>query len=465
MTSEVQPSAKTLDGELLGRLDRRRPGLLVGSLASGALVLVFLYCWGYQITNGIGVTGINRPVFWGFYIINFVFWIGISHAGTLISAILRVTKAEWRRPVTRSAEAITLFALAIGGLFPLIHLGRVTIFYYMIPYPNSRMLWPNFRSPLVWDIAAITTYIIGSALYLFLPLIPDAAVMRDRAAAGLKKRFYAVLALGWRGTSQQWHSLEWGIRILAVAIIPVAVSVHTIVSWDFAMTQTPGWKSTIFGPYFVVGAIFSGIAVLMIAMALLRRGLALERFLTDRVFNNLGLLFVTMSLVWGYFTFAEHLTVWYSGDLFEKNVHHVLLHGDFAVPFWTMVVVNLVIPVAVLSFPRGRRPLPTALVGCGVLVGMWLERFLIVVPALSTPRLAYSIGDYMPSWVELGIMIGAIGVFACLYFTFTQLLPIVSVWEMREGWRHPGSGGTSGRAAAAAQTSPATSPVAGGGAA
>ena len=380
MTSEVQPSAKTLDGELLGRLDRRRPGLLVGSLASGALVLVFLYCWGYQITNGIGVTGINRPVFWGFYIINFVFWIGISHAGTLISAILRVTKAEWRRPVTRSAEAITLFALAIGGLFPLIHLGRVTIFYYMIPYPNSRMLWPNFRSPLVWDIAAITTYIIGSALYLFLPLIPDAAVMRDRAAAGLKKRFYAVLALGWRGTSQQWHSLEWGIRILAVAIIPVAVSVHTIVSWDFAMTQTPGWKSTIFGPYFVVGAIFSGIAVLMIAMALLRRGLSLERFLTDRVFNNLGLLFVTMSLVWGYFTFAEHLTVWYSGDLFEKNVHHVLLHGDFAVPFWTMVVVNLVIPVAVLSFPRGRRPLPTALVGCGVLVGMWLERFLIVVP-------------------------------------------------------------------------------------
>ena len=221
VTSEAQRPARALDGELLGRLDRRRPGLFVGSLASGALALVFLYCWGYQIANGIGVTGINRPVFWGFYIINFVFWIGISHAGTLISAILRVTKAEWRRPVTRSAEAITLFALAIGGLFPLIHLGRVAIFYYMIPYPNSRMLWPNFRSPLVWDIAAITTYIIGSALYLFLPLIPDAAVMRDRAAAGLKKRFYAVLALGWRGTSQQWHSLEWGIRILAVAIIPV----------------------------------------------------------------------------------------------------------------------------------------------------------------------------------------------------------------------------------------------------
>ena len=466
MTTESQPTAAVLDGELLGRLDRRRPGLLVGALASGALALVFLYCWGYQIANGIGVTGINRPVFWGFYIINFVFWIGISHAGTLISAILRVTKAEWRRPVTRSAEAITLFALAIGGLFPLIHLGRVAIFYYMIPYPNSRMLWPNFRSPLVWDIAAITTYIIGSALYLFLPLIPDAAVMRDRAAAGLKKRFYAVLALGWRGTAQQWHSLEWGIRILAVAIIPVAVSVHTIVSWDFAMTQTPGWKSTIFGPYFVVGAIFSGIAVLMIAMALLRRGLGLGRFLTDRVFNNLGLLFVTMSLIWGYFTFAEHLTVWYSGDLFEKNVHHVLLHGDFALPFWTMVVVNLVIPVAVLSFPRGRRPLPTALVGCGVLVGMWLERFLIVVPSLSTPRLAYSIGDYMPSWVELGIMIGAVGVFACLYFTFTQLLPIVSVWEMREGWRHGARGEGSGATSDAAPTSAtAAAPVPGGGAA
>ena len=466
MTTVSQRPAAALDGQLLDRLDRRRPGLLVGALASGALALVFFVCWGYQIGNGIGVTGINRPVFWGFYIINFVFWIGISHAGTLISAILRVTKAEWRRPVTRSAEAITLFALAIGGLFPLIHLGRVAIFYYMIPYPNSRMLWPNFRSPLVWDIAAITTYIIGSALYLFLPLIPDAAVMRDRAAAGLKKRFYAVLALGWRGTAQQWHSLEWGIRILAVAIIPVAVSVHTIVSWDFAMTQTPGWKSTIFGPYFVVGAIFSGIAVLMIAMALLRRGLGLGRFLTDRVFNNLGLLFVTMSLVWGYFTFAEHLTVWYSGDLFEKNVHHVLLHGEFALPFWTMVVVNLVIPVAVLSFPRGRRPLPTALVGCGVLVGMWLERFLIVVPALSTPRLAYSIGDYMPSWVEIGIMVGAFGVFACLYFTFTRLLPIVSVWEMREGWRHGARSEGSGATSDAAPTSAtAAAPVPGGGAA
>ena len=236
-----------------------------------------------------------------------------------------------------------------------------------------------------------------------------------------------------RSSGTAWSG---GIRILAVAIIPVAVSVHTIVSWDFAMTRTPGWKSTIFGPYFVVGAIFSGIGVLMVAMALLRRGLRLERFLTHRVFNNLGLLFLTMSLVWGYFTFAEHLTVWYSGDLAEKMVHHTLLHGGFALPFWAMVTVNLVIPVAVLSFPRGRRPLPTALVGVGVLVGMWLERFLIVVPSLSTPRLAYSIGDYMPSWVELGIMIGAVGVFACLYFTFTQWLPIVSVWEMREGWRH-----------------------------
>jgi molybdopterin-containing oxidoreductase family membrane subunit len=268
------PAASVHEERLLAPLVGFRPKLFLGSLLTGGLVGLLFYAWGFQIVNDIGVAGITRPVFWGFYIVNFVFWIGISHAGTLISAILRVTQAEWRRPVTRCAEAITTFALMIGGLFPLIHLGRPWIFWYMMPIPTDRGIWPNFRSPLMWDVLAITTYLIGSVMYLLLPMIPDFAIIRDRMMRenpkSLKKLFFRVAALGWRGTPQQWFSLEAGIKTMAVVIIPVAVSVHTIVSWDFAMAIQPMWHSTIFGPYFVVGAIYSGVAVLRLAMYLLR---------------------------------------------------------------------------------------------------------------------------------------------------------------------------------------------------
>ena len=414
-----------------------RPGLVAGSLASGALFALLLYSWGYQVRNDIGVTGINRPVFWGFYITNFVFWIGISHAGTLISAILRVTAAEWRRPVTRCAEAITVFALSIGGLFPLIHLGRVWKFYYMLPLPNDRGLWPNFRSPLMWDMVAINAYLLGSLLYLLLPLLPDMAILRDRMLAEKPGSFrtclYRVMALGWRGTPQQWHSLEQGIRVMAIVIIPVAISVHTIVSWDFAMTLTPMWHSTIFGPYFVVGAIYSGIAVLMVAMFLLRKGLRLERYLDDRVFNNLGLLLVTMTLLWSYFTYAEHLTIWYGDQAAEMAVLEAREAGRFAGFFWTMVVLNAVVPLLVLPFRWGRRPGWTAIVGVCVLIGMWLERYLIVVGSLSIPRLEFTVGYYAATWVEWGILLGSFGLFALLYFLFLQIAPIISIWEVREG--------------------------------
>ena len=399
--------------------------------------LLFL-CWGYQIFNDIGVAGINRPVFWGFYITNLVFWIGISHAGTLISAILRVTSAEWRRPLTRSAEAITVFAISIGGLFPIIHLGRPWLVYWILPYPNSRQLWPNFRSPLLWDVAAITTYMIGSSLYLLLPLLPDLATVRDHSR-GLKRRVYSLLALGWRGTAQQWYSLEKGIQVMAVVIIPLAVSVHTVVSWDFAMTITPMWHSTIFGPYFVVGAIYSGIGILLVAMAVLRRGLRLQLYLTDRVFNNLALLLLTLTLAWGYFTFAEHLTLWYGNEVSEMVIFRNRVSGQYSFLFWTMVFLNFVIPISVLPFRSGRKPLATALVGLGIMVGMWLERFLIIVPSLGNPRLAYTVGQYSPSWVEWGILAGSFGMFLFLYFTFVQFAPIVSIWEVREGLGRQGS--------------------------
>ncbi len=398
---------------------------------------LLFFCWGHQIFNDIGVAGITRPVFWGFYITNFVFWIGISHAGTLISAILRVTSAEWRRPVTRSAEAITVFALSIGGLFPLIHMGRPWLFFYLLPYPNDRYLWPNFRSPLLWDVAAITTYLIGSSLYLLLPLIPDLAIVRD-TSKGLKRRIYGLLSIGWKGTPQQWHSLERGIQVMAIIIIPVAISVHTIVSWDFAMTLQPMWHSTIFGPYFVVGAIYSGIAILLLTMALIRRGLRFQDYLTDRVFNNLSLLLLTMTLLWGYFTFCEHVTIWYGNETTEMTVFNDRISGQFSVLFWLMVALNFVVPMMVLPFRAGRRPLGSAVVGIGILIGMWLERFLIVVPSLSHPRLGYTMGTYSPTWVEWGILLGSFGMLGFLYFTFVRLVPIVSIWEVREGFGREG---------------------------
>jgi Ni/Fe-hydrogenase subunit HybB-like protein len=431
------PAASVHEEALLRPLSTFRPKLFIGSLLTGLLVGVLFYSWGYQIVNDIGVAGINRPVFWGFYIVNFVFWIGISHAGTLISAILRVTQAEWRRPVTRCAEAITTFALLIGGLFPLIHLGRPWIFWYMIPIPTDRGIWPNFRSPLMWDVLAITTYLLGSILYLLLPMIPDFAIIRDKMLKenpkSLRTLFYRVAALGWRGTPQQWFSLEAGIKTMAVVIIPVAVSVHTIVSWDFAMAIQPMWHSTIFGPYFVVGAIYSGVAVLMLAMYLLRKGLGIQEYLSDKVFNNLGLMFLAFAMLWSYFTFAEHLTVWYGNEHAERAVFDGRISGEFSGFFWTMIVVNTIIPLLVLPWPKGRKPLGTAIVGFGVLIGMWIERYLIVVGTLSTPRLEYTQGFYSPSWVEIGILVGSIGLFGFLYFAFLQLAPIVSLWEVREG--------------------------------
>src|SRR5206468_5731605 len=266
----------------------------------GIVVLAGVGSWMYQIWNGLAVARIRWPVFWAFYIPKFVFWIGISHAGTLISAILRLVNAEWRRPVTRCAEVITVFALMIGAMFPIVHLGRPWLFFWLMPYPSQRQIWPNFRSPLVWDFFAISTYLTGSVLFLVLPIIPDFALVRDKTT-GTRHRIYGVLALGWQGTTKQWHRLESAMQIMAIAIIPVAVSVHTIVSFDFSMAPVPMWHSTIFGPYFVTGAIFSGIAALILAMAALRTFLHLEAYLHPLHFENLGKLLLMMSLLWAYF--------------------------------------------------------------------------------------------------------------------------------------------------------------------
>ena len=295
----------------------------------GGIVAFGAISWGIQLTLGFGIAGLNWPVYWAFYVTNFVFWIGISHAGTLISAILRLVNAGWRRPVTRCAEVITVFALMIGAMFPIIHLGRPWLAFWLFPYPSERLIWPNFRSPLVWDFFAINTYLTGSLLFLLLPIIPDFAAVRDKST-GLRRKIYGALAVGWRGTPKQWHRLESAMSIMAVAIIPVAVSVHTIVSFDFSMAPVPMWNTTIFGPYFVAGAIFSGIAALIIAMALLRRFLRLETYLHPVHFENLGKLLLLMSLLWAYFVFAERLTVWYGNEPSEMAVFWATQRGAYA---------------------------------------------------------------------------------------------------------------------------------------
>lgn len=421
-----------LNHDLLSPVFKTGRGWYVTVALAGLVVVAAAAAFGYQVFRGIGVAGINRPVYWGFYIINFVFWIGISHAGTLISAILRVSGAEWRRPVTRCAEAITVFALMIGALFPIIHLGRPWLFYWLAPYPNERGLWPNFRSPLLWDFFAINTYLSGSLIYLYIPLIPDLARLRDKAH-GLRRRIYGALSIGWRGTPVQWHRLEKAVQGMAVIIIPVAVSVHTIVSWDFAMALQPMWHSTIFGPYFVVGAIFSGIAALILAMAVIRRIFHLEEYLKPVHFNNLGLLLLTMSLLWFYFTFAEYLTAYYGNEPSEMAVFFSKISGPYAPFFWLMVVFCFVIPAPILAFKRSRTIKGTMIASAGIVAGMWLERFLIIVPTLSHTRLTFNWGSYLPSWVELTITAGTFAYFILLYAIFTKAFPIVAIWEFKEG--------------------------------
>jgi len=389
-----------------------------------------LIAWGYQLRRGMGVTGLGRPVFWGFYIVDFVFWIGISHAGTLISAILRLTNAAWRKPVTRAAEAITVFALMIGGMFPIIHLGRAWLFFWLLPYPNSRLLWPNFRSPLLWDLTAIVTYMTGSVIYLYLPLIPDMAQLAEHNTPW-RRKFYRALSLGWTGSDREWHALERAMKLMACLILAVAVSVHTVVAWDFAMALAPMWHSTIFGPYFVAGAIFSGIAALILVMAALRKVLRLESYLTRRHFDNLARLLLLMSLLWLYFTASENLTVWYGNDPKEMAVFGARTRAHYAPYFWTMVVLNFVIPFVLLGIRRLRTIGNSAIAAGCVVVGMWLERFVIVVPTLANPRLASASGSYAPTWVEGAITAATFAAMVMLYMIFSKLFPIIAVWEFK----------------------------------
>jgi Ni/Fe-hydrogenase subunit HybB-like protein len=397
----------------------------------GSVVLWSLYAYTLQLRYGLGVTGLNRPVYWGLYIVNFVFFIGISHAGTLISAILRLCKAEWRRSITRAAEAITVLVLFFGVGNILMDMGRPDRLFMVITDAH-------FSSPLLWDVTAVGVYFAASAIYLYLPLIPDIALLRDRVA-DWRQPLYRALALGWRGTPGQVRRLDRGIAVMAIAVIPIAISVHTVVAWVFSMTVQPLWRSTIFGPYFVMGAIYSGIAALMLAMGVIRRVYRLSAYLKAVHFRYLGTLLLVMNLLWFYFVFAEHLTVFYGKDPHEMRAFNDHLLGWFAPAFWVMVglmaLAFLILTVDRLPVERLRRHSVGASVTAAALVtvGMWLERFLIVLPTLVTPRLPFERGLYRPTWIEWALLAGSVAAFLLLYVIFTKLFPIVSIWEVKEG--------------------------------
>lgn len=393
---------------------------LVVALGAAALV--------NQWVQGFGVTGLSRPVYWGVYITNFVFFIGISHAGTLISAILRVTQAEWRRPITRIAEAITFFALILGLLQIWIDMGR-----------PERILFPfifgRFQSPFLWDFTCVGVYLMSSMLYLYLPMIPDLARLRDRMtdAPAWRRGLYSIMSAGWHGSQEQQRRLEVAIGIMAIVIIPVAVSVHTVVSWIFGMTMQPMWHSTILGPYFVVGAIFSGIAMLFLLMTALRKAWHFEKYIGPKQYDYLGILLLVMSAFWGYFTLAEFLTTGYATLTHEQAVLHAKLAGEYAPAFRVMVAGNLIIPFAILIRRKGRTPTGTFIASLAILVGMWVERFLIVAPSLTRPSLGLLPAKYTPSVTEIAITAGSLALFALLFLLFFKVFPALSVWELEEG--------------------------------
>jgi Ni/Fe-hydrogenase subunit HybB-like protein len=420
----VADLADKRDAALLAPIERTGRGFYVTVGILAALIVWGAIAYWTQFAGGLGVTGLHQPVSWGFYITNFVFFIGISHAGTLISAILRLSKAEWRRPVTRMAEVITVMVLFIGAGQILVDLGRPDRMLNIIR--NGR-----YQSPLLWDATSISAYLTASLTYLYIPMIPDIAILRDRV--GKRKLFYSVLALGWTGTERQQRVLNRAIAILAVLVIPIAISVHSVVSFVFSMTLQPMWHSTIFGPYFVVGAIFSGIAALIVAMLAFRKAYGLESYLKPIHFRYLGQLLLVMSLLWFYFTFAEYLTGYYGAEPEEMKVFWAKFSGPFWPFFWGMVLTNFAIPLLCLV-RLGRRTIARVLIASlSVIVGMWLERFIIVVPTLSNPRLPFGEGLYWPTWVEWGELAGSFALFALFYVLFTKVFPVISIWEIREG--------------------------------
>jgi molybdopterin-containing oxidoreductase family membrane subunit len=396
------------------------------------LVLIGAGLWTNQIYNGLQVTGLGDPVMWAVYITNFVFWVGIAHSGTLISAILFLFRTRWRTAVYRAAETMTIFAVATAGLFPVIHLGRPWFFYWLAPYPNERFLQPDFRSPLTWDFFAISTYLTISSLFWFTGLIPDVANVRE-VATGWRKQLYTIVAMGWQGSDRQWRHFSMAYLLLAGLATPLVLSVHSVVSWDFAMAQLPGWHSTIFAPYFVAGAIFSGVAMVLTLLIPMRWVMGLEDLITPWHLDNLAKVILLTSLIISYAYVVESFMCWYSQDPIELMTFHMRYFGPWGWMFWVMVLCNCLIPLALFS-PRIRvSPVPLFIITIFVNIGMWFERFVIIAGSLAVNFEPSQWRFWHPSLTEMGITVGAFAWFVMLFSLFARFMPIISMTELKEG--------------------------------
>jgi molybdopterin-containing oxidoreductase family membrane subunit len=402
---------------------------------AAALAAVGGYSWSLFIRFGLGYSGLNRPVGWGVLITNFVFWVGIGHAGTLLSAILFLFRAKFRTAVYRAAEIMTVFAVMTAGLLVLTHMGRPWFAYWLVPYPNQRHLWVNFRSPLLWDVFAISTYLTVSSVFLVIGIVPDAAALRD-ASAGLRKRFYALLAFGWRGTDQEWRDYTRAYGLFATLASPLVVSVHSVVSWDFAMSQVPGWHSTIFPPYFVAGAIFSGVGMVITLLIPMRKVLGVEELITPKHLDMLARLLLFTSLIVAYSYALEFVLAFKAPPSAERATLIYRATGHYAPHFWTMVACNCVFPLFLFSKRVRAHQGLLLVISILVNVGMWLERFNIIVTSLAHDRSPFVERLYHPRPAEYGVMVGSFGLFFFLFLLSLRFLPAVSIAEMKEEAAH-----------------------------
>jgi Ni/Fe-hydrogenase subunit HybB-like protein len=394
-------------------------------------VLIGAACWVYQIFVGIGVAGQNIPVAWGTYLINFVFWVGIAHSGTLISAILHLFRAGWRNPIARAAETMTVFAVCIAGLFPFIHLGRVWVVYYMLPYPNQRNLWPNFQSPLVFDVVAISTYLMVSSLFWYTGMLPDLATIRDRAV-GVRKKIFTVLSLGWTGDFEQWRHYGRAYLFFAALATPLVISVHSVVSWDFALGVVPGWHTTIFAPYFVAGAIHSGLAMVITLMIPLRKIFHYERIITLDVLENVAKTIIFTGLIVGFAYSTEFFIAAYSHNIVEQETFRWRAVGEYGFGFWIMMVCNALVPL-LFFIKKIRRTIGWLFcISIFVNIGMWFERFVIIIGSVAHGFMPHAWGLYAPTLIEFGIMLGSFCLFFFLYLLFVKHMPSVSMTEIKE---------------------------------
>jgi Ni/Fe-hydrogenase subunit HybB-like protein len=404
----------------------------VGFGLAVALLLMLNFGVTVLFAIGVGIWGINIPVGWGFAITNFVWWIGIGHAGTLISAFLLLMRQKWRTSINRFAEAMTLFAVACAGTFPLLHMGRPWLFYYLLPYPDTMGVWPQFRSPLVWDVFAVSTYATVSLLFWYVGLIPDLATLRDRATKRFKQVLYGIFALGWRGSARHWKRYEMAGLLLAGLATPLVVSVHTVVSFDFTIALVPGWHSTIFPPYFVSGAIYSGFAMVIALAVPLRKYYGLEDFLTVRHLDNMGKIMLGTGMIVAYSYVMETFMAFYSGNKFDIFMIMNRMTGPYATVYWTLIATNLVIPQLLWSSKIRRNALWLWVLSFSVQTGMWLERYMIIITGLHRDFIPSSWGMFYPTRWDYIIFVGTIGLFFTLFYLFIRFLPMISIFEMRD---------------------------------